>query len=733
MSNVFRFARFIKPDVDFDTDLHERNYAPLFRKRFFLKDIRDARLFVCGLGYAYYYINGKAVSKDLFTSAVSHYDKTLWYHTYDVSELLLEGENTFAVICGNGWYNEDIPTVWQHNTASYRDLPKFILRLSVNQEDVLVSDATWKCLPESAIRFNALRSGEHFDANLYDENWNRIQFDDSTWKYATVDPHPPKGVFRPCLCEPIREDEVLPPQEITKPCHGTYLFDFGKNISGYVRLTVRGEPGQELIIRYGERKDEAGRVYHHGLKRFFPQSEFQTDRLICSGKPLTWSPKFTYHGFRYIEIEGIRNPDEVTVRGVFVHQSIERRTTFSSSEPILNRLFEAGIRSTYSNLFYQMTDCPTREKMGWTNDAHMSCEQLLTNFKSERFLEKWLTDVLDAMRENGALPGVIPTPGYGFDWGNGPLSDGILFEIPYRLYLHKGEPSALIASLPYFERYLDYLRTHEDEDGWISLFGLHDWATVGLATDNPKSLTNAVLQYKFYTVAALAAEKANNNALLEKYTHASHALKERILSAYLAPDGACTVSQMTSVALLIRFGLYRELSPLKKQLKALIEQNGFHHHCGMLGLRYLYEALEICGLQEYAYRIVTAQGCPGYAFWLEQDATTLWEFWTLQKGKEFNSRNHHLYSDVLSWMIKTVLGIRHDKTDAQTPEIRIEPFFFEGLSYAEGSYGTETGCVRVHWQREDGGVSLVIGITGKLCATYRGNRLTAGMHHFHIS
>lgn len=731
MNTVFSNAHFIKPSIPFDPVYTQKNHAPMFRRTVTLDDTENARLYVCGLGFAYYYINGEAVSPDLFTSAVSQYDKTLWYHVYDVSHLLRKGENTFAVLCGNGWYNEDFKTVWKHSTADYRDLPKFILRLSVNETDVLVSDGAWKCAPDSATYFNALRSGEYFDASLYDENWARPEFDDGAWAYAAVDTAPPKGIFRECLCEPIRAFDVSEPQSVARTESGSFVYDMGLNRSGYIRLTASGKSGQMLTIRYGERLNEAGHVDHKGLLRFFPESEFQTDRFICSGKSVTWSPKFTYHGFRYIEIEGITDPAEITVQAVFVHQAVERRTTFRCSEEALNRLFDAGIRSSYSNMFYQLTDCPTREKMGWTNDAHISCEQFCTNFKIERLLDKWRQDIYDAMRDDGMLPGVIPTPGYGYEWGNGPLSDGILFELPYRLWFHSGNPAPLIDSLPYFDRYLRFLKTKEDEKGLIE-FGLGDWATVGHSADVPRTIVNAVLQYKYCGITKRAADLAGERTLSQHYGAELNACRERILKTWLTSDGRCTVPEMSAVAMLIYYGLYESLEPLKAQLQALIEQNGFHHHCGMIGLRCLYEALEICGLQEYAYRIVTARDVPSYSFWQENGSTTLWEYWPVQRGKEYESRNHHLYSDVLSWLIKAVLGIRHEKTDPKEPELRLAPYFFSSLDYAEGSYETDGGKLSVSWKRNGSAVTLSAELSGNVRVRYGDRVLTEGSHCFDV-
>lgn len=731
MDSVFQSAHFIKPSIPFDPMYRKKNLAPMFRKKVVLDDVQNAKLYVCGLGYAYFYINGRAVSSDLFTAAVGQYDKTLWYHTYDVSQLLVKGENTFAVICGNGWYNEDIPTVWGHHNAKYRDHPKFILRLAVGGKDTLVSDGTWKCCPESAIYFNDLRSGEYFDANLYDGNWNCANFDDSGWQHATIDTTPPGGVFRECPCEPIREFELLEPQSVTRLDDGAYLFDMGKNISGYIRLEVTGCAGQVLTIRYAEFLNADGRAISR-LPYFYPESEFQTDRFTCSGKHMTWSPRFAYHGFRYIQIEGLEELGDTVVRAVFVHQSVAQRTTFECSAPIINRTYEMGIRSCYSNMFYKLTDCPAREKMGWTNDAHISCEQFFTNFHIERLFEKWIVDIRDAMREDGMLPGVIPTPGYGFKWGNGPLSDGVMFEIPHRMYLHTGDPTMLVESIPYFERYFDLLKTMEDQDGWISEFGLGDWTTVGHSADIPLSMTNAVLVYKFYRIAQLAADLAKDSVRERSFRETADDQHSRIIETWITSEHRCSIQQMTAVVILIAFGLYRDLEPLKHQLQEIIEENDFHHHCGMLGLRYLYEALEICDLQEYAYRIVTAKGYPSYSYWQENGATTLWEYWVLSTGKSYRSQNHHLNSDVLSWMIKNILGIRHQKADPTSPEITVKPYFFEELSYAKGSYRTDGGEVRVSWQRDGGEINLNVCVEGNVTVAYSDLPLTVGEHCFTV-
>ncbi len=728
---MFEKAFFIKPPAELSASFHARNFSPQFRRRFTLKSFQKAKLFVCGLGYGYYYLNGKSVSNDLFTAPVSNYQHTLWYITYDVTHLLKKGENIIAVWCGNGWYNEDFPSSWNFDKATWRDVPKVILRLDVDGEPILFTDNTWKCRAESAIWFNDLRSGEYFDARNYDKTWNTLDCDDSDWENAEIDVTPPKGIFRECRCEPIRECELLSYQKVLKTGKKKYVFDFGQNISGYVKLEIAGIAGQLLTIRYAEQLKADGSRELNNMTIHYPESAFQTDKFICSGKPMVWSPKFAYHGFRYIEVEGLNDPAEICIHAVFVHQAVNTRTKFKCSDEFLNQMFQAGQISTQSNMFYQMTDCPTREKLGWANDAQASAEQILTNFHAEKLLEKWLQDVWDAMRNDGALPGIIPTAGWGYEWGNGPVSDGILFELPYRIYLHTGNAEPLQQSIPYFERYLTYLNSRADEDGFVR-FGLDDWARPRYTDAESENVNvtvefiNALLMCNFYRILALAKQltgASDTNALKQ-----SEYLKNLVLKHFICDDGCCSVNKQTSVAMLIYYDVYYDIEPLKKQLMKLIEENNFHHDCGMVGLRRLYIALSKCGLEEYAYRIVTAEGYPSYKEWFNQGATTLWEYWNWKEHDD--SKNHHMFSDVLSWMVKSILGIRQAEQSVGFKIVHLKPYFFKELDYVAGSCETCSGKLSVSWRRSGREVLVEIEVPEKMTVIYQNKTLTAGKYQF---
>lgn len=726
----FENSFFIKSSAPMKKEFTGENAAPMFRKRFWVEKTGETKLYVCGLGYAYYYLNGQLVSKDLFTAPVSNYDKTLWYNVYDVTHMLRDGENIIAVWCGNGWYNEDFKSSWNFDQASWRDVPKFILAMYVDGELIVTSDNTWKCRSDSAIWFNNLRSGEYFDARKYEDDWTTRDYNDNDWELAVTDDTPPKGVFRECKCEPVREAAVLECKEVLKTGAQKYVFDFGQNISGYVRLSVADREGKRLTIRYAEQLKQDGSRELNDMTKHYPESEFQTDKYICDGRKRIWSPRFTYHGFRYIEIDGLENCDDIQVQAVFVHQAVEQRAEFLCSDEFLNQMFQAGVISTWSNMFYQMTDCPTREKLGWTNDAQSSTEQILTDFKAERVLEKWLQDIWDAMRDDGALPGIIPTAGWGYAWGNGPVSDGVLFEIPYRIYLHTGNARPLKMSLPYFEKYFRYLQEKTAEDGFVR-FGLPDWAKPGFDpdradTDIPVEFINALLICEFYRIAAIAAELEGVPG--KKYLQQVEKQKHLVMTEYIMPDGTCRVKRQTAVALLLYYDAFEQMEPLKNQLKNLIEEKEFHHDCGMVGIRRLLWALNKCGLEEYAYRILTVSGYPGYREWFKQGATTLWEYWDWDLHSD--SKNHHMYSDFMSWLIKTVLGIRQAEDSMGFACVQVEPFFFRELDYAKGSCDTVKGRVSVSWERKEGHILLEVDVPVGMQSFFGKKRLRSGYNRF---
>ena len=707
-------ASYIKSYRPLSMDTPLDTGAPRFRRRFSLteKPVR-AEVLCAGLGYGYFYINGKPVSKDLFTAAVSDYTKTVWYNRYDVTELLQDGENVAAAILGNGFYNEAIDSAWWHFKAPWRDVPKLIFCLVLTYADgrteTVISDDKWLCTDRSPYLYNALRSGETYDARLEEPGWNDVDFDETGWKPAIVVEDPKVGVLRECLCEPIREFEVYDPIRVTK--YGDrWLFEFPQNISGYVRLRTGSLlRGQRLTVRYAEDINEDGTLNFFdcfGLCRRPGLARYAYSEYISDGSDEIWSPRFSYFGFRYMEVTGINGvPPKDLAKAVFVHQNVARKTSFVCSDYRLNQLYHMGIFATWSNMFYMPTDCPTREKLGWGNDAQASTEQFLTNFDSAKFLTKWHRDIVDSMREeDGAIPAIIPSPGWGYDnTFAGPNCAGVLYEIPYRIYEYNGDKTLLCQHLPEMRRYLAYLRTRANENGLIG-FGLPDWASPqGYEnTKTPKECSDTLLYIKFLRITALAAELVGEDTA--DLVQEEKRMSNLFISVYFNEDG--TMKDETQCALAMAYGL--NVCPDRKiigqQLIDAVERDNRHLSCGMLGVQYIYNALEDLDRSDLTYALITAVDFPSFMNWIdERRATTLCENY-----KFADSQNHHMFSCFIPWLMKNLGGIR--PAAPGFAKCTIKPYFPENLSYCFAWEDTPLGRVSVDWKRNGDGISITISL-----------------------
>ncbi len=712
--------RFIKTGTAFCREYSSYDPAPLFRKRFEVGRFKKAELFVCGLGYGYYFLNGNPVSSDVLTAPVSDYNALLWYNRYDVTDLLCIGQNIFCAILGNGFYNESFPTPWGHDRAAWRDKPKFAAALYIDGSKVMESDPSFLCTDKSYVTFNQLRSGETFDGRLYDARWTSYEYDDGAWGAAIWDDQPPKGVLRECCCPPVVEKERYEFISVLER-EGKYILDFGQNLAGYVHVDISLEEGQQLTLRHAEEIYPDGRLKLNKLDIFYPMVDFQTDRFIAGGERLCRTPQFTYHGFRYVEIEGLnRAPRRGEFTAVFVHQDVARKTTFSCSEVLLNKIYEAGIKSVYSNMHYALTDCPTREKLGWMNDAQASFAQIYLNFDAASFFEKWGEDIKASMTESGEIPAIVPSPGYGFH--HGPVADGALFELPYQAYLNLGDPSMLIEFFPYMERYYAFYISEKNEtNSWLG-----DWD----GYHNPQDYLDLIKDFyrvKFCRILRLACEFAQKDG--KAYQKDEEDAVLRIKKGYIAQDGRCVLDNQTVISMLLAGRIYDTEEPLIAQLCGLLEKNQFHIGCGMLGTQFLYDALTLHGAADYVYRIITASGEPGFAHWFDEGATTLWETW---RDEYTCSRNHHMFSNVLAWFFNGLLGIRPDEKDPGFRSLKLTPSFIEDLSECHGSILLPTGELKVGWHRENGYVIYTVELPKGVVATYRGERLHSGVNRFKV-
>ena len=440
--------------------------AAYFRKQFKAsKKIKAARAYIAVGGLYELYLNGKKVGNHRLDPAYTRFDRRNLYVSYDVTQQLQQGENAIGVLLGNGWYNHQSTAVWFFDKAPWRARPTFCLDLKITYEDgtteTVMTDKSWKT-SLSPITFYNIYTAEHYDARLEQAGWNTTGFDEGKWKEVILRAAPSQHIVSQVM-HPIRNVEKLAAKSIRKLNDTTYVFDLGRNISGVSELKVKGEEGTVLRLKHGERLYDNGHVDISNIDQHYRPTDdkdpFQTDIVILSGRDDYFMPKFNYKGFQYVEVtssEPIALQKE-SVSGYFMHSDVPVAGNIHSSNPVINKIWEATNSSYLSNLFGYPTDCPQREKNGWTGDAHIAVETGLYSFDGITIYEKWLADHRDEQQPNGVLPSIIPTGGWGYEWGNGPDWTSTIALIPWNIYLFYGDRALLKNSYASIKKYVDHI------------------------------------------------------------------------------------------------------------------------------------------------------------------------------------------------------------------------------------------------------------------------------------
>lgn len=685
----------------------KRHGSILCRRTFSLeKAIMKAMLYVCGLGYGEYTINGSAVTEDVLSTPFTTFDKRVLYQTYEVTDLLLQGENTIGVFLGNGFYN-DVAKTWFFDTASWRHCPKVLLRLHIlfadGTETEVLSDENWRTL-EGPVIYNHVRECEIYDARLLQPGWNQNGFNAENWDSVMIC-QGPGGTL---------EAADLPPIRITKTLKGQYLgdgvYDFGENISGWVKIKGKGKCGDAVTIHYAERYD--GTDIDNAHLKIYMQGELQCcDQYIFCGKGTEeWSPRFVYHGFRYIKVENM--PEDFSVEACVLHTDLQRIGSFACGDSMLTKIHDAATHSILYNYHSIPTDCPHREQLGWTGDALNSAEPALYNFDMLRAYKSWMCDFKYAQRPDGQLSCIIPTPGgWGYNWGNGPSFDSALIGIPWRVYLYTGDRTLIEMLWENMKRYMQFLSgMHED---YILDFGLPDWYPPENAKKCPRNLTSTAF---YYENAVLMAKCA---ALLGEKTEKWETLSAKIRQSFrkhFIKDGAVEGDCQTSVACALYYKLLdeAEIPAAVKRLLELIEEKEYHIDCGTLGVRYIFEVLTEYGHGSVAYKMITNPTMPSYAHWMLSGMTTLSETWEMHQ-----SLNHHMFSPVETWFYKCLAGVRYTEEG-----LVIQPFCIPEIPWVRASHGE----IHVEWNAEE--LIVRTPVRAKLIWEDREKTVEAGEYRF---
>lgn len=682
--------------------------APYIRKSFVSDVETKAEIKIAACGFYEFYFNGKKLTKGFLAPYISNTEDYIYYDKYEIS--VEKGENVIGLILGNGFQNNPGGYIWYFDQASFRSAPMVSLILTYKNEKgeevKVVSDNTFKTYP-SPIRFDDYRFGEVYDANFEIDGWNLKDFDDSLWKNA-LDVTPPCGELKLCEATPIVLQEELKPVEIFE-CENGFIYDFGICNAGVCRLKIKGQKGQKIEFTHADAltgndlniedvwfKD----VAHGNWER--DKNIVHKDTYICkSDEEEMYVPSFTYHGFRYVRVVGISKEQATSdlLTYLVIHSEISSRGGFNCSDETLNTLQLLTRRSDVSNFHYFPTDCPQREKNGWTADVALSCEQFLLNYNPEKNYREWLFNLCRAQNEDGALPGIVPTTGWGFEWGNGPAWDCVLAYVPYFVYRYCGEKEMIYDAKDNFIKYLKYLKSRIDENGLVHI-GLGDWCQVLTrrpkapleVTDTIMSLDIAEKMAYMFDVVGMKEEKEFALKMAEDFKKAfrNHLIDFKTMTV----KGECQTSQ----AMAIYYGLFEktELDRAFEVLLSLIHKADDHMDVGVLGGKVIFHILAEFGYADLAYKMITRPDCPSYGNWLERGATTLWEDFM---ENEVASRNHHFWGDISAWFIKCIAGLNYNPFCGDFNYVCFKPNFLSNLTFAESCYESPKGKISCKWEK----------------------------------
>jgi len=701
------------------------NPAPYFRNTFKVtKTIRSARAYIAVAGLYELYLNGKKIGNHRLDPMYTRFDRRTLYVSYDVTAQLQSGKNAVGVLLGNGWYNHQSTAVWFFHQAPWRGRPAFCMDLRITYTDGTVetvkSGTDWKT-SLSPIVFNSIYTAEHYDGRLEQAGWNTANFDDSKWKPVINRSAPSMNIVSQAM-QPIRAVDTISTKSVTKIDSDVWVFDMGRNISGVSQITVKGDSGTVIRLKHAERLNKNGHVDQSNIDLHYRPTDdkdpFQTDIFILGGKgEETFSPRFNYKGFQYIEVSSSK-PIQIgkeSIKAFFMHSDVEPIGTVKASNRTINQIWTATNNSYLSNLFGYPTDCPQREKNGWTGDAHIASETGLYNFDGITVYEKWLADHRDEQQPNGVLPSIIPTGGWGYEWGNGPDWTSTIAIIPYNIYLFYGDSKLLADSYAAIEKYVNHI--DELYPTGLTTWGLGDWVPV--KSVSPVELTSSVYYFTDASILAKAAKILGKQADYVKYTALANKIRNAINAKYLnTATGVYGKGLQTELSVPLYWGVVPEnlKSKVADNLAQRVAADNFHLDVGILGAKAILSALSDNGHADMAYKIASQETFPSWGWWMVNGATTLYENWQIDAKSDI-SLNHIMFGEIGAWLYKGIAGIHPDPEHPGFKNVLLQPHFVPDLNEFTATHKGPYGNIISSWQRTNNGVTYKVTVPANSTAT----------------
>ncbi|HEY8454577.1 MAG TPA: family 78 glycoside hydrolase catalytic domain [Actinopolymorphaceae bacterium] len=690
--------------------------SPYLRKEFVVSTpVVKARLYATALGLYEARLNGARIGNERLSPGWTDYDHRVPYQTYDVTEHVVEGRNVLGAVLADGWYAGNVGWLGQFQWGKQR---LFLARLELEHADgtrtIVATDHSWR-VGSGAIRYADLQNGEVVDARAEPQGWDASGFDDSSWPEVVV-ATPTHGRLEARVAPPITVQHELSPVSIENRGSGRWIVDFGQNLVGWVRLRVAGEAGSRVLVRHAEVLDHKRELYVEALR-----GARATDEFILSGAEAgeVFEPRFTVHGFRYVEVSGYPGelrPDDITA--CVAYAAMEQIGELECSDPRINKLQQNIVWGQRGNFLAVPTDCPQRdERLGWTGDAQVFAATAAFNYDVRSFLRKWLRDLRDGQQPDGGVPHVAPDimTRYSKRHGDGRQETGAagwgdaIVIVPWELLRAYDDKRAARESFDAIRLWLDYLR-HNSSDFVRPNAGFADWLA---PIETPKDLVSTAF---FAYVAKLAAqladvlgETSDATAYRDLFARVRQAFRDR----FVRGGGQLVSGTQTAYVLALHIGLLEpDEEPLAaRRLVDEIESRNWHLATGFLGTPYLLPVLSRFGYDDVAFRLLTQETYPSWLYpVVAGDATTMWErwdSWSDSRGFQdarMTSFNHYAYGAVGEWMYQNIGGIAPAEFGYST--VRIRPRVGGGITSARCVLETVHGTVSTHWRTEDDGFEL---------------------------
>ncbi|MFA9390247.1 MAG: family 78 glycoside hydrolase catalytic domain [Prolixibacteraceae bacterium] len=694
---------------------------PLLRSNFEVKrKVKQALVFVCGLGHYDLHLNGQKVGNSILAPGWTDYDDYAFYNTYDITKELQPGTNAFGVMLGNGFFN--IPNSRYRKLMTAYGNPQLILKLQMvyadGTEETIVSDNSWKVAP-GPITYSSIYGGETYNALLEQAGWDEVDFDDANWQNA-LEVKSCVHELRPELDYPVEITQKLKVKTITpiESEDGYYLYDFGQNASGVITVSVQGQKGDTIYFYPAELKTEENRAEQSAMGR-----HFYFTYILKGDEVETWTPQFTYTGFRYVEVRGAHPaseqinsnlPEIIDLKLDHLHNVAPRLGHFKTSDELFCRidtLIDWAIRSNYVSL---LTDCPHREKLGWLEQLYLMGGSVHYNYDLFQTYNKQIDDMIAAQTPEGLVPDIAPEYVEFWEWfRDSPEWGSACIQVPYLMYKWYGDKKIIERSWNMMGRYAEYLR--DTTVNQIVDHGLGDWYDLGperpgIAQLTPRSLTGTAIYFSDVKLLSEMAEILGKSDEQQKYAFWADEIKVAFNQHFLNPETNIysTGSQTAiSMPLVLEIVDEKDKAAIYQTLVESIEKDNKALTAGDVGFHYLVKALQDNGGAQLLYEMNARDDVPGYGYQLKKGATALTESWA---ALPIVSNNHLMLGHLMEWFYSGLGGIDQTPNSIAFSQLKIAPQMVGNIDAAQTSFESPYGTVVVNWKKSASSVFAEVSV-----------------------